>query len=321
VLQKTERRFKEGNTYQKNDLLIQIDDRVYKNNVLAQRSALLNQLTLLLPDLGIDFPESAERWEAYLQSFDIQKPLTPLPETASDQERYYIASHNIYNQYYAIKSMEETLAKYTMEAPFGGVVTEANINPGTLVRVGQKLGEFTSTELYEMEANVGIRDVDRLRAGQRVALTSEVVTGTFDGRVQRINSVIDRNSMTVKVYIHTRDPRLRDGMYLTARAQAEPIRDAFVIAKDLMVDDHSLYSVEDSVLVLSQVSVVAEYGDQIVVRGLADGSKILGEIWAESREGARLPQSGNTGQPGMQRPANAPASNAPSTPSRRDREE
>jgi multidrug efflux pump subunit AcrA (membrane-fusion protein) len=284
----TETRFKEGVRYQKEDVLIQMDDRVYKNNVLAQKSSLLNQITLLLPDLSIDFPESARRWEVYLDGFDLGQPLAPLPDVSSDQERYYIASRNIYNLYYSVKSMEETLAKYTLRAPFDGVVTEANINPGTLIRVGQKLGEFTNTELLEMEAAVNVRDAERLRVGQVVTLKSDVVPGAFEGSIVRINPVIDRSTMTSRVYIHTRDSRLTDGMYLTARVEAAPIRDAIAVLKDL-VSEGRLFTVVDSTLVSTPVSVVAEMGDRVVVRGLADGAQILGEAWVEAREGARLP--------------------------------
>ena len=66
----------------------------------------------------------------------------------------------------------------------------ANINPGTLVRQGQKLGEFTSTESFEMEASVGAREVGRLREGQTVILKSEIISGEFEGRIQRINKSV-----------------------------------------------------------------------------------------------------------------------------------
>lgn len=300
VLQETPRRFKEGVRYEAGDTLIKIDDRVYNNNVLAQKGSLLNQITLLLPDLSIDFPQSGREWEDYLNAFDLEKPLKPLPEPASDQERYYIASRNIYNQYYAVKAMEETLFKYTLRAPFDGVVTEANMNPGTLVRVGQRIGVFTNTGLLEMEAAVGVREVDRLTVGQRVVLASEVVRGTFEGRIQRINPVIDPNSMTVKVFIHTKDPNLTDGMYITARVDAKPFRNAFAVKKDLILDGDRLYTVADSVLVSRSVTVIAEEGDRVIVRGLSDGQRILGEAWAEAREGARLPVAGPG--PGQMRP-------------------
>jgi len=308
VLQETQKPFKEGYQYRKGELLIRVDDSVYKNNLLAQKSNLINQLTLLLPDLGIDFPQSARKWEIYLKSLKLEKPLPGLPEPASDKERYYIVSRNIYNLFYTIKSMEATFAKYTLEAPFTGVVTQSLINPGTLVRVGQKLGEFTSTDLYEMEAAVGLFEANRLKVGQAVTLKTEDVRGTFSGKIQRINRVIDRSSMTVKVYIHTRDPRLRDGMYMQAHTEGEPITDAYAVAKDLLVENNRLYVVRDSILRLRQVNIIGERGGRVIIRGLADGTRILGETWSEAKEGKQLPsfQTGQSPQQGQLAGPNGP---------------
>jgi len=290
VLLNTPKRFKEGVEFKIGESLLRIDDSVYRNNVLSQRSAFLNQLTLLLPDLMIDFPESGNLWAGYLKNFKLNAPLLPLPEPMNDQERYYIASRNIYNQYYTVKSMEATLEKYTLKAPFNGLVTEAGINPGTLVRVGQKLGEFTDPDLYEMEASISHRLAGRIAINQPVELTSEDLPGRFKGMIKRINQVIDRSSMTVKVYIHTRDKRLKDGMYMSASVEAKPILNAFSLSRDLMVKENRLYAVRDSVLFLEPVMVAAEMGDQLIVQGLTDGMLILGEPWPEAREGIKLPR-------------------------------
>ena len=291
VLLKTPKQFKAGTAFNRSEVLIKIDDEVYKNNVLAQKSSLLNQLTLLLPDLSIDFPESAKNWENYLQHMDLQKILNPLPDPANDKERYYIASRNIYNQYYVIKGMETTLSKYTIRAPFSGIVSDTQINPGTLVRVGQKLGDFISTEVYEMEASVSLFDANRLDVGQEVTLTSEDVQGTFTGNIRRINRVLDPSSLTVKIYIHTKDPKLRDGMYMIAETSGKPVPNAAEISKDLLMENNQLYTVENSKLVLKPVRVIAERGDKAIIRGLADGTKILGEVWAEAHVGLEIPDS------------------------------
>jgi multidrug efflux pump subunit AcrA (membrane-fusion protein) len=302
VLQDTPKRFKEGYRYSKGNVLIKIDDSVYKNNLLAEKSSLLNQLTLLLPDLSIDFPKQAPQWETYLKNLDLNKPLKPLPPVGSDKERYYIASRNIYNLYYKIKSMEATFAKYTLRAPFNGIVTESSINPGTLVRMGQKLGEFTSTDLYEMEAAVNVFDANLLEIGMIVMLKSEDIRGVFEGRIQRINSVVDRETMNVKVYIHLSDPRLREGMYLDGQVQGNPIPNAFIFSMDLLVRHNQVYAVEDSVLVSKRITIVSKHDGKVIVRGLADGTKILGEVWAEAKEGVALPKISSNPSPNQDKP-------------------
>jgi len=290
VLQNTDLPFKAGNHFQKDQVLLKIDDSVYRNNVLAQRSGLLNQITLLLPDLKIDFPQSADIWESYLQSYRIDKPLLPLPEAQNDQERYYIAARNIYQQYYSIKSMEETLAKYTLRAPFSGIAVSSDVNPGTLIRIGQKLGEFIGTDLFEMEAAVTLDEAGRLNIGQHVLLSSEDSPGSFQGKIQRINSVVDRASMTVKVYIHSTDSRLRDGMYMSAVVSSLPVPHVISLHRDLLRNGY-IFIVKDSVLVLHPVTVVAEAGERVYIRGLTEGTLVLNEVWAEAKSGKRLPKA------------------------------
>jgi len=289
VLLSTPRRFKPGNKFSAGEALIRIDDSVYRNNVLAQKSGLLNQLTLLLPDLSIDFPGSADKWKAYLKRFDLEKPLPPLPETSSEKERYYIASHDIYRQFYNIKSMEATLAKYTIRAPYDGVVTASEINPGTLVRQGQKLGEFTSTEIFEMEAFSDLQEVTHLSVGLPALLTCDDLPGEFKGTVSRINEVIDRKTQTVAVYITTSDKRLRDGLYMRAKIQSDPIKRASRIPVGALVGDNQIWVVSDSILDLQTIDVAAVSNGEAVIQGLEDGTIILEQAPMDVRVGMKIP--------------------------------
>lgn len=289
VLLPTGKRFRPGSRFVRGEPLIRIDDSVYRNNLLAQKSGLLNTLTLLLPDLSIDFPESEERWRRYLEGFDLDEPLAPLPETGSEKERYYIASRNVYSQFYTVKSMEATHAKYTIRAPYGGVVTASEINPGTLVRQGQKLGEFASTDTYEMEAFADLEEVRLLRVGMPVELTCDDLPGVFRGTVSRINEVIDRHTQLVGVYITTTDERLRDGLYMTAAITSDPIAGAARIPRSALVGNEHVWVVRDSTLTLEEIAVNAFEDGEIVVQGLADGTLLVTEPPADAVEGMRVP--------------------------------
>lgn len=289
VLLNTPKRFKEGTRFEKDEVLIHIDDAVYKNNVLAQKSSLLNQLTLLLPDLSIDFPDNAKRWENYLHNFDLEKPLYPLPDVSSDQEKYYIASRNIYSQFYTIKGMEATLAKYTLEAPYRGAITMSNINQGTLVRMGQKLGEFTNTDLFELEATANVFQVGHLNVGDEVLLSSEDLPDIYTGRIERINDVIDPKYQSIKVYISTRDKRLKDGMFLEAEIVSNPIPNAIQIETTLLIGKDKLYTItQDSTLALVTINKIAEENGHTIVTGLKDGTLLLGQKLATAQEGKKI---------------------------------
>lgn len=290
VLRLTPKRFIEGQSFAKGEVLIRVDDTVYLNNLLAQRSELLNQLTILLPDLSIDFPDSAAKWSEYLKTIRIEEGIPTLPPAQNEKERYYIAARNIYTSYYRIKSMEATHAKYTLSAPFKGVVTEAMIKPGTLVRAGQRLGEFTSTELMELRSPVPIFLMNHIPLGEKIWLSAGDIPGKFQGRIDRLNRVIDRSTMTITVFVQMKDPKLKPGMYMTGEMLSRPIENVMMIERDLLMEGERIYRVDDeNRLTLQPVEVLGDAGDKIIVSGLDEGMRILGEVWKEAREGRRIP--------------------------------
>lgn len=180
-------RFKEGKYFQKGQTIIKIDNEEQKLSLLAQKSSLMNQITLMLPDLKSDYPESFPAWEAYVKNLDVNEPLTALPSPVSDQEKYFVSARNLYNLYYTIQSQEKRMQKYTISAPFNGVISTASIDEGTLVRVGQKLGELMNTYTYELEAAVYEQDIDLIKVGSQVNLFTENKAKSWKGTVSRIS--------------------------------------------------------------------------------------------------------------------------------------
>ena len=288
ILEDTEIPFREGQAAQGGQVLIRVDDAVYANTLMAEKSSLLTDLTKLLADVSIDFPEREPVWKEYLDNFRLDQPLQPLPEPASTKERNYVAARNIYLRFHSIEGMTAQLNKYTIKAPFTGVITEANIKPGTLVRNGQKLGEFCSTADFELKAGVGLGEIDHISVGDQVTLISADRPGTFRGVIERVNNRIEPRSQTVSVYIRIRDDRLRDGMYLTATLQSTEQADVVRLPKALLVSSNSLFVIRDSLLALQEVEVVAETGDDVLVRNIADGTLVLAEDIEGAIEGMKI---------------------------------
>ena len=268
--------FREGRRFKKGEVLLRIDDSVYRNTVLAEKSSLLNELTLLMPDLVIDFPEYAGPWKQYLDNFSIEKPLRPLPSAQSERLRNYVAARNIYDKFFSVRSMEETLAKYRILAPFDGVVTVSEANPGILVRNGQKIGEFAATSAFEVELSAPVREAEFIQEGDRITLSSDDFNGSIEAKVARVNDAIDPDTQTVGVYVILDDPRLKDGMYLSASLSV-PVESAAVIARELLDAENRVFALRDSVLILLPVEVVSVDGKAAIVRGIPDGTAIVAE--------------------------------------------
>ncbi|MEL6864403.1 MAG: HlyD family efflux transporter periplasmic adaptor subunit [Bacteroidota bacterium] len=280
--------FKVGTRFAKDALMLSLDDEEARLNLLSQKSTLLNAITQMMPDLKIDYPESFSQWEDYLRQFDPEKGIRAFPTPLNDQEKYFIASRNLYTQFYSIKSAETRLNKYNIYAPFSGVITEANINPGSLVRTGQKLGELMNTSSYELEASISLADLKFVRAGDKVVLYSDAVNGQWTGRVRRVSDQIDANTQTVIVFVGVSGKNLREGMYLRGTVSTSQVKSAFRVDRSLLVNQNSVYAVRNDALELLPVEVLRINGTKAIVKGLPDGTEILKQSFNGAFAGMKI---------------------------------
>ncbi|HEY9184500.1 MAG TPA: HlyD family efflux transporter periplasmic adaptor subunit [Salegentibacter sp.] len=275
IFQSSSKNFRPGQEYSRGQVLLNINAQEYYAGVLSAKSGLYNTITSVMPDLRMDYPEAFEKWQAYLTNFDVNKTTPPLPEMNTEKEKYFITGRGIISAYYEIKNLEERLSKFTIRAPFNGVLTEAAVNPGTLVRPGQKLGEFIDPTVYELEVAVPKRFTDLLKVGEEVSLQNLEKTKTYTGTVIRINARVDRQSQTIQVFIKVEDPDIREGMYLEAKLDARDEENAIEIARELLIDRSKVYVVRDSILALQEVDPVYFTSKSVVIKGLEDGTKLI----------------------------------------------
>tara|TARA_R110002020_G_scaffold373464_3_gene584981 strand:+ start:19060 stop:20196 length:1137 start_codon:yes stop_codon:yes gene_type:complete len=267
--------FKPGQEYRAGEILIRIDAAEYYANVQSSKSNLYNLITSIMPDLRLDYPEVFDKWQSFLASFDINKSVPPLPEMNTDKEKYFISGRGILTNYYTIKNLEQRLAKYTIAAPFNGVLTEALVTEGTLVRSGQKLGEFINTNDYELEVAISKTYSDLLNVGEVVQLKSIDNNKTYQGKVTRINGRVDLASQTITAFIEVKDPDLREGMYLEAHLKAKEEPNSIEINRSLLLETEQIYVVRDSVLDLIPVKPVYFSDNKVVLKDVPDGITIL----------------------------------------------
>lgn len=285
VLEKGTKEFRIGNRFKKGDVILKINDSVSRMSVKAAKGSFVKLIATVLPDLQIDFPEDSKLWENYLLDFNIEDEIKPLPEIKNPKERFYLAGNNIYNQYYSIKSQEEMLKKYTLKAPYDGVLSEANLKPGTLVRVGQRAGEFINTDKYEIELSVSSIDLKYLKRGQGVEIKSDDFEETVDGVIDRINNKIDKNTQTVKVFVTSKAKMLKDGMYVRVLIKTKNTTEGIHISRKLLTRENKVFTVEDKILKLKPVKLIKIDGEKVLVSGLKEGTILLGENVPNAFEG------------------------------------
>ena len=206
----SDRAFLEGTRFSKGETIIRLDDSEARANAMSERQ-LYQCAAAILPDLNQDYPSDYARFKAYYDNTSLEKFLEPLPSAEGKLEKFSIA-RGIQGAYFQAKSAEERLAKFSIKAPFNGVVAAANVKPGNLVSPGRALGTFVNTDSYELRSAVSLRYADQLSVGQKVAFSLQISQG-LDGYYSRIAPVVDAASQSINIITTVRGSALREGMY------------------------------------------------------------------------------------------------------------
>jgi multidrug efflux pump subunit AcrA (membrane-fusion protein) len=290
VMEMSTKEFKPGASYKKGETLLRIKSDEFYANLQAQKSTLQNLITAMMPDIKLDFPVAFKNWDAYLQAFDINKPIAPLPEPMSDKEKFFISGRNIYTTYYSTKNLEIIYSKYQLSAPFDGILTEALVSPGALIRNGQKLGEFINPKVYELEIAISEEFRESVQVGTEVTVTNpENEAQQWKGKVSRINGIIDPSTQTIQVFVSLSGDDLQEGMYLEANIQGKGKVDAIEVARNLLIDNNKLYVIDqDSTLVLKPVNVVHKTRSTIIVQGVDENAWLLTKAIPGAYQGMKV---------------------------------
>lgn len=282
--------FREGVEYAQGEVMLQLDATEARNALTAQRSQFLQLLSTSLADLQADFPENWTAWEGFTAALNVESNLPDLPEVKSQREELFIANRGLLSLFHSIRSAEDRLDKYTLVAPFDGVVTAASVRPGGLVRAGQLTGVLVGRDAFEIKTAVHARYLSTIELGDAVTFVDEMDQPVARGTVNRIAGNVDAATQSASVFcrvepVDGKSALLRDGRFLTGSISSAPITDGVLVPLTWLMDGASLYTVADEKLRQTSVQVVFESRSEAIVLGLDSGTVLLGETLATSFDG------------------------------------
>lgn len=255
--------------------MIEIDGDEFFASVKATKSELHNLITSVLPDLKLDYKNNFEVWEDYVKKFDINQPITNLPKPLTEKEKFFITGRGIYSLYYKVKNLEERILKYKIKAPFDGSLINTSITQGTLVKFGQKLGEYIDPSIFELEVSVPSQYFNFLKIGKKINYNS-VFNKNHTGEIIRINNSIDKSTQTISVFVEFKSIDLKEGMYCEVDIPMKSEDNSYSISRSLLIDNDKIFYVKDD-LTLDLITVQKIFFDKknVIVKGIPDGINIL----------------------------------------------
>ncbi|MEJ2595279.1 MAG: HlyD family efflux transporter periplasmic adaptor subunit [bacterium] len=277
-----------GTSFKKGDLLVKIFDEDARNNLKASKSRFLNSIAGILPDIKIDYPESFDKYMKFFNDVKIDEPLPPLPKTDSEKEKVFLASRNILNDYYSIKSAEVRLSRYKVYAPFDGTFTSVSLEPGSVANPGARIASMIRTDKLELEVPVRSDDAYWISEGDKVTVSTRDRHATWNGKVARKSNFMDPNSQTITVYVsltHEKGNPLYQGQYLRAEFSAIKLDQTMKIPRNAVFNKDRVFTVEDGKLREQKIDIRRINETTILFSGLPEGLDLVVEPLVNAREG------------------------------------
>ncbi|MEM6628485.1 MAG: HlyD family efflux transporter periplasmic adaptor subunit [Bacteroidota bacterium] len=266
---------KEGVRYTKGETLMRIDSKQYGLNLKAQKSQFMASLVRIMSQIKLDYPEEHPAWDTYLREFDAGVSLPPLPEVDNKQLTYLLSANNIFATFYSIKSAEELYTKYTLRAPFSGVITRGQVSQGAIVNPGVSLATLSRSDVFELKAALSSAFIELFKVGQKIQLTHSNTGESWEGRVSRLGGSLEATSQSIPVFIRLSGKNLKAGMFLEAELAAANFEEVVSLPLEALTRNNQVHVIRDSTVVLQSVSPVNYESDQVWVKGLQSGESVI----------------------------------------------
>ena len=281
---------KKGVRFRKGQVLFKIDNREFALGLKASKSSFLNLMAGALADIKMDYPESYDKWFDFYSSLDVSKPFPELPPGSTLQEKTFLASQNVLSQYYTIKKDEIRLSKYTVHAPFTGFFAEVMIQQGSFIGIGMAVATLNQNADMEIIMPIEKQDVQMVKTGQAVNISTPNKSITREGRVKRVEQLVNANTQSINVYITPKGSleNLYPGMYLELSIEAGTVKNSFELPRKALTNENKVLVIRDSILFKVSVDIIKRNQNSLIVKGIPDGDLLILEQLPNAENGEKI---------------------------------
>ncbi|WP_454620187.1 efflux RND transporter periplasmic adaptor subunit [Bradyrhizobium cenepequi] len=184
-------------------------------------------------------------------------------------------------------------------APFDGVITQRNVDVGSLVQADATSGTFMFTIMQSNVIRTQVFVPQDAAFGVRPGIDAivhvpELPDRTFPGKVTRIADALQPGSRTLltEVDIPNPDGALTPGIYCTIELRIPRKTPSFKVSADAIIFNQGglqVAVVENGVVHLHKVNVVRDLGQQVEINsGVKTGDKVILNPSVDLADGSRV---------------------------------
>ena len=258
---KTGKPFMLGDQVQKGQVIIQLEDEEYVNNIGLESK----ELSLKIAE------QDYKKQESLFDKGGV---------TQSELSNAEVAAVNARNNYEMAKIQ---LEKMKVRAPFKGVITKlAYFTQGNKVPSGTEVVSLMSYEKLLLEVNLPEKYINEVKKGQSIRVMNYTLPNdTLHGKVQELSPAVSTETRTFsgKLSIDNNELKLRPGMFVQSEIILAHKDSVIVIPKDVIISNQrgkSVFIVQQGTAEQRQVTLGYENQDKVeITSGLKANERLV----------------------------------------------
>ena len=278
--------FKKGSEIKKGEIIFSVKDTDLKLLIKAKKSRFMSLVSTNLADIKLDFISEYNKWEKFFNELNIDSNLPDFPKMNTTKEKNYIISRSILAEYLSLKSDEEKLSKYTVMAPFDGIITKSYTDIGASINPGSPVVDFIRKDKMEIELSINTNEVNFINVGDNVKFKDN--EKTYTGKIIRKGGFVNANTQNISIFssINTDLNSLYNGMYLDAQITTQAKDNVFKLPRRAIFNKNKIFKIDqNNKLEVFKVNIIAYIEDEVIIDNLEDNMVIVKEPLINISEG------------------------------------
>jgi len=279
--------FKKGTEFKKGEIIFNVNNTDLKLLINAKKSRFMNLVSSVLADIKLDFSNEYTKWNDFFNTIEIDSNLPNFPEINNSKEKNYIISRSILSEYLSIKSDEEKLKKYTVIAPFNGIITRSYTDVGGNVNPGTPVVDFIRKGDMEVELNVNMSEIDFIKIGDEVIFNDK--EKNYKGKIIRKGKFVNQKTQNISVFakISGQEKDLYNGMYLSAYIITKTSENLVKIPRRAIFLKNKIFIVNsENKLEIKDINIISNQKNHILTNTLNDNTLVVIEPLINTKEGS-----------------------------------
>ena len=306
--------FRDGGFFNKDEILIRIDDRDYASAVKVAQANLLRAKLAMEEEKALA-RQAEQDWERLGDGENATDLVLRIPQMAA-------AEAGVMSEQANLEKAELDLQRTRVRAPFDGRILTADVDVGQFVNTNAPLAEVFATDVVEIRlplknSDLNLIDLPENYRGKKVPVEEYphvTITSSlgeqqhWDGLIVRAEAALDSNSHQLYVVGQIQDPfaihnsdklPLKIGQYVTAQIEGRKIDNALVIPTSSLYQGSYVYAIENGLLQRREVQIAFQTPLEVVIAsGLDTGIEVvispLGQVASGTRVNSNKAQASQT---------------------------